>query len=109
MGMSSASAVFRVARSAAMAVSDYPPSSITTDKRASYPWAIRRLQAEGLLPEGAEYRTSKSRKNIVAADHGALKRIIHPTRGFQTMKTAAATLAGFEGVSARSVPDYTPS
>ena len=34
--------------------------------------------------------------NIIEADHGALKRVIRPTRGFQSMKTAAATLTGFE-------------
>jgi transposase, IS6 family len=34
--------------------------------------------------------------NIIEADHGALKRMIRPTRGFQTMKTAGATLKGFE-------------
>jgi transposase, IS6 family len=34
--------------------------------------------------------------NIIEQDHGALKRVIRPTRGFQTMKTAAATLMGFE-------------
>jgi transposase-like protein len=34
--------------------------------------------------------------NILEADHGALKRVIRPTRGFQSMKTAAATLKGFE-------------
>ena len=31
--------------------------------------------------------------NIIKADHGALKRVIKPTRGFQTMRTAAATRA----------------
>jgi transposase, IS6 family len=30
------------------------------------------------------------------AAHGALKRVIRPTRGFQTMKTAAATMKRFE-------------
>ncbi len=34
--------------------------------------------------------------NIIEADHGALKRVIRPARGFQTMKTAAGTLKGFE-------------
>ena len=34
--------------------------------------------------------------NIVEADHGALKRVIRPTRGFQSMKTARATIKGFE-------------
>jgi transposase-like protein len=34
--------------------------------------------------------------NIIKADHSALKRVIRPTRGFQRMKTASATLKGFE-------------
>jgi transposase, IS6 family len=34
--------------------------------------------------------------NIIEADHGALKRVIRPTRGFQNMRTASATLKGFE-------------
>ena len=89
-------AAYRFLRKAMRAVSDYPPSSITTDKLASYPKAIRRLQNEGLLPQDVEHRTSKYLNNIIEADHGALKRMIRPTRGFQTMKTAAATLTGFE-------------
>ncbi len=77
-------------------MSDCPPSSITTDKLASYPKAIRRLQNEGLLPKDVEHRTSKYLNNIIEADHGALKRPIRPTRGFQRMATAYATLKGFE-------------
>jgi transposase-like protein len=34
--------------------------------------------------------------NSIEADHGALKRMIRPTRGFQRMKTASTTLKGFE-------------
>ena len=89
-------AAYRFLRKALRAASDYPPSSITTDKLASYPKAIRRLQKEGLLSKDVEHRTSKYLNNIIEADHGALKRMIRPTRGFQTMKTAAATLTGFE-------------
>ena len=89
-------AAYRFLRKALRAVSDYPPSSITTDKLASYPKAILRLQNEGLLPNDVVHRTSKNLNNILEADHGALKRVIRPTRGFQTMKTAAATLTGFE-------------
>jgi transposase, IS6 family len=89
-------AAYRFLHKALRAVSDYLPSSITTDKLASYPKAIQRLQAEGLLPQGVEHRTSKYLNNILEADHGALKRVIRPTRGFQTMTTAAATLTGFE-------------
>ena len=87
---------YRFLRKALRTVSDYPPSSITTDKLASYPKSIRRLQNEGLLPNDVVHRTSKYLNNILEADHGALKRVIRPTRGFQTMKTAAATLKGFE-------------
>jgi transposase-like protein len=89
-------AAYRFLRKALKTMSDYPPSSITTDKLASYPKAIRRLQGEGLLSKDVEHRTSKYLNNIIEADHGALKRVIRPTRGFQTMNTAAATLKGFE-------------
>jgi transposase-like protein len=89
-------AAYRFLRKAIKAMSTYPPSSITTDKLASYPKAIRRLQGEGLLSKDVEHRTSKYLNNIIEADHGALKRVIRPTRGFQTMNTAAATLTGFE-------------
>jgi transposase, IS6 family len=90
------SAAYRFLRKAIKTMSHYPPSSITTDKLASYPKAIQRLQNEGLLPKDVVHRTSKYLNNILEADHGALKRIIHPTRGFQSMKTAVATLTGFE-------------
>ena len=40
-------AAYRFLRKALRTVSDYPPSSITTDKLASYPKAIRRLQRKG--------------------------------------------------------------
>ena len=49
-------AAYRFPRKALRAVSDYPPSSITTDKLASYPKAIRRLQDAGLMPEDVELR-----------------------------------------------------
>jgi IS6 family transposase len=87
---------YRFLRKALKIMGDYPPSSITTDRLASYPKAIRRLQSEGLLSKDVEHRTSKYLNNVIEADHGALKRVIRPTRGFQRMKTASATLRGFE-------------
>jgi transposase-like protein len=89
-------AAYRFLRKALKTVSDHPPSSITTDKLASYPKAIRRLQKESLLSKDVEHRTSKYLNNLIEADHGALKRVIRPTCGFQRMKTASATLKGFE-------------
>jgi transposase, IS6 family len=91
-----ARAAYRFLRKAIKMMGDYPPFSITTDRLASYPKAIRRLQSEGLLLKDVEHRTSKYLNNVIEADHGALKRVIRPTRGFQRMKTAAATLRGFE-------------
>jgi transposase, IS6 family len=81
-----AHAAYRFLRKAIKAMSTYPPSSITTDKLASYPKAILRLQNEGPLRSDVEHRTSKYLNNILEADHGALKCVIRPTRGFQTMK-----------------------
>ena len=75
---------------------DWPPTSITTDKLASYSKAICRLQQDGQMSKGVRHRTSKYLNNIIEADHGALKQVIRPTRGFQTMKTAYATIKGFE-------------
>ncbi len=89
-------AAYRFLRKALKTMNDYPPSSITTDKLAAYPKAIQLLQREGLLSKDVEHRTSKYLNNIIEADHGALKRVIRPTRGFQRMKTASATLRGFE-------------
>jgi DDE domain len=42
------------------------------------------------------HRQVKYLNNIVEADHGKLKKLIRPTRGFETMKTAYATIKGFE-------------
>ena len=54
-----AKAAYRFLRKALQTMSDYPPSSITTDKLASSPKAIRWLQMEGLLSKDVEHRTSK--------------------------------------------------
>jgi transposase-like protein len=67
-----------------------------TDKLGSYPKAIRRLHREGKLSKDTRHRTSKYLNNIIEADHGGLKRVIRPMRGFQTMRTAYATIKGFE-------------
>jgi transposase, IS6 family len=91
-----ARAAYRFLRKALKTMGDCPPSSITTDKLASYPRAICRLKREGYLAHDVEHRTSKYLNNIIEADHGALKRVIRPTRGFRRMRTAYATLKGIE-------------
>ncbi|MGI4826998.1 MAG: IS6 family transposase, partial [Janthinobacterium lividum] len=81
---------------ATVTMQDWPPTSITTDKLPSYPEAIDRLKREGKLAENTRHRTSKYLNNIIEADYGALKQVLRPTRGFPTMKTATATIKGFE-------------
>ncbi len=75
---------------------NWPPVSITTDKLGSYTKAIQRLQRDGRLSDDVMHRTSKYLNNIIEADHGLLKQLIRPARRFQTMKTAYATIKGFE-------------
>jgi len=75
---------------------NWPLVSITTDKFGFYPRAIRLLQRDGQLSDEVMHRTSKYLNNMVEADHGALKQLIRPARGCQTMKTAYATIKGFE-------------
>ena len=40
--------------------------------------------------------TTDNLGSTVEADHGALKQVIRPARGFQAMQTADATIKGFK-------------
>jgi IS6 family transposase len=46
--------------------------------------------------EAVAHRQVKYLNNIVEADHGNLKQLIWPVRGFKSMKTAYETIKGFE-------------
>jgi transposase-like protein len=72
------------------------PGAINTDKAPAYRSAIAELKAEGKCLPDIVHRQVKYLNNIVEADHGKLKRLINPVRGFKSMKTACATLEGFE-------------
>jgi transposase, IS6 family len=72
------------------------PDASRIDRRWRSPKALRRLKRTGELKDTVRHRTSKYLNNRIEADHGALKRLIRPTRGFQSMKTAYATIKGFE-------------
>ena len=71
-------------------------SVINTDKNPAYNQAIRELKNEGNLSSGVRHLQIKYRNNQLESDHGKLKRLIDPVRGFQSMKTAYATIKGFE-------------
>ncbi len=68
---------------------------LNTDKAPAYGVAIRALKTQRKCPNKLVHRQVKYLNNAVEADHGKLKRLIHPIRGFKSMKTAYATLKGF--------------
>ena len=72
------------------------PQVINTDKAPTYAAALAELKAEGKCPTDTQHRQVKYLNNIVESDHGKLKQLIRPVRGFKTMKTAYATIKGFE-------------
>ncbi|WP_419420449.1 IS6 family transposase [Legionella sp. D16C41] len=71
-------------------------SVINTDKNPAYNQAIRELKQVGNLSKRVEHHQIKYLNNRLESDHGKLKRLIKPTLGFQSMKTAYATIKGFE-------------
>ena len=58
--------------------------------------ALAELKKEGKCPEETLHRQVKYLNNVIEADHGKLKQLIRPVRGFKTLKTAYATIKGFE-------------
>ena len=72
------------------------PTFINTDKAPTYGPALAELKAEGKCPQETEHRQVKYLNNVVEADHGKPKQMIRPVRGFKTLKTAYATIKGFE-------------
>ena len=72
------------------------PKVINTDKAPTYGIAISELKAEGKCIEETVHRQVKYLNNVVEADHGKLKQLIRPVRGFKTLKTAYVTIMGFE-------------
>jgi len=73
------------------------PKVINTNKAPTYGTAIWELKAEGKCPKELVHRRQvKYLNNVVEADHGKLKQLLKPVRGFKTLKTAYATIKGFE-------------
>ena len=51
---------------------------------------------EGRCPGETLHRQVKYLNNVIEADHDKLKQLIRPVRDFKTLKTAYATIKGFE-------------
>jgi transposase, IS6 family len=75
---------------------DRIPRVINTDKNPAYGEAVARLKKEGAIPHGLEHRPVKYLNDRLEGDRGKLKRLIRPTLGFRSMRTARATIKGFE-------------
>jgi hypothetical protein len=58
--------------------------------------ALAELKKEGKCPKDTQHRQVKYLNNIIEADHGKLKQLIRPVRGFKTLKRDYATIKGFE-------------
>ena len=76
---------------------EWIPRVINTDKNPAYGEAIAELKRDGAIPPELEHRQAKYLNDRLECDHGKLKRLIRPTLGFQSMRTARrATIKGFE-------------
>ena len=72
------------------------PRVINTDKAPTYAAALAELKKDGKCPKDTLHRQVRYLNNRLEADHGKLKRMIKPTLGFQSLKTASAIIRGFE-------------
>ena len=54
------------------------------------------LKKEGRCPDATLHRQVKYLNNVIEADHGELKQLIRPVRGFKKLKTAHTTIKDFE-------------
>ena len=74
------------------------PRVINTDRAHAHDIAIASLQAKGKRDVEVQRRLVKRLNCYLEGDHGRRKRLITPTLGFKSMKTAYATLKGFEAM-----------
>ncbi|WP_350405095.1 DDE-type integrase/transposase/recombinase, partial [Proteus mirabilis] len=72
------------------------PPTICNSAAPSYGAAITELKREGKLDRETAHRQVKYLNNVIEADHGKLKILIKPVRGFKSIPTAYATIKGFE-------------
>lgn len=72
------------------------PTVINMDKAPTYAAALAELKKEGRCPRDVQHRQVNYLNNVIEADHGKLKQLIRPVRGFKSLKTAYTTIKGFE-------------
>ncbi|ADM09305.1 transposase [Parvularcula bermudensis HTCC2503] len=76
----------------------YPPLSIVTNKAPTYAKVMKNINAQMLPNEAIMHIDQKWQNNRIESDHAALKQRLNPMRGFKTLSSAKAALAGIEAV-----------
>jgi transposase-like protein len=75
------------------------PRTITVDKNAAYPVAMKTMKRDAELWRFAKLRQVKFLSNIVEQDHRRIKRLVRPGLGFKSLMTATRTIAGYEAMA----------
>ncbi len=75
------------------------PRTITVDKNPAYPRAVRELKRAGQLWRFSRLRQCEYPNNVVEQDHCRIKRLVRPGLGFDSLRTARRTLAGYEAMA----------
>ena len=76
------------------------PTVINTDRAPTYAAALAELKKEGKCPEETLHRQVKYLDNVIEADHGKLKQLIRPVRGFKTLKFAKRLSSDYDAMRA---------
>jgi transposase-like protein len=75
------------------------PRTITVDKNAAYPTAVKTMKQRGELWRFAKLRQVKFLNNIVEQDHRRIRRLVRPALGFKSFTSASQTIAGYEAMA----------
>lgn len=75
------------------------PNGLITDPHGTTLKAIKQVAKDGLIDLKA-HQCSKYRNNLIEQDHRFIKRHHVQSAGFQSIRTAASTLAGIEVIHA---------
>jgi transposase, IS6 family len=75
------------------------PRTITVDKNAAYPIAMKTMKRDAELWRFAKLRQVKFLNNIVEQDHRRIKRLVRPGLGLKSFTSASRTIAGYEAMA----------
>ena len=76
----------------------YQPLTIFTDKAPTYAKVLREINLRRDPGDAITHIDKKWRNNRIESDHAALKRIVSPGKGFQSLRSAKVALQGIEAM-----------